>query len=55
MYRAIICITQRVNTLDSKGEKIKRSESKEKGRKTGACAVSFDRGPLQCYQMEASE
>lgn len=23
--------------------------------KTGACAVSFDKGPLQCYQIEASE
>lgn len=52
MYGGIICIT---DAGFKGGEKIKRSESKEKGRKTGACAVSFDRGPLRCYQMEASE
>lgn len=35
--------------------KRKPEKKAENERKTGACAVSFDRGPLQCYQMEASE
>lgn len=33
----------------------KKANRKRKTGKTGACAVSFDRGPLQRYQMEASE
>lgn len=51
--------TEGVNTAAFKGRKDKRkrieSERQEKTGKTGACAVSFDRGPLQRYQMEASE
>ncbi len=41
----------------SKREKdgLNRKRNPERNGETGVCAVSFDRGPLQCYQMEASE
>lgn len=32
-----------------------QERSRKNERKTGACAVSFDRRPLQCYQIKASE
>lgn len=36
-------------------EKRNRERSRNSQGKTGACAVSFDRRPLQCYQIEASQ
>lgn len=36
-------------------KRIKRGKKNRETRTTGACAVSFDKGPLECYQMEASE
>lgn len=53
-YSGIICIFEE-GSFSVRIEKRNRERSHNSQGKTGACAVSFDRRPLQCYQIEASE
>lgn len=51
-YSGVICVFQE-GSFTGRTEKENRERGRE--RKTGACAASFDKRPLQCYQIEASE
>lgn len=53
-YSGIICMFDE-GSFPGWIEERNQERSRNSQGKTGACAVSFDRRPLQCYQIEASE